>query len=54
MSLLSDVQKNKIIERFKQGGDNSTITIANELGIKYNLTNRVIDNYLKSKNGNNR
>lgn len=38
----------KIIDRFKLGGDNSTKTIAKELGISYYYTNKVLNNYLKS------
>lgn len=51
---LTHEQINKIIERFKQGGDNRTKIIAQELGINFSLTNKVIDNYLNSKNGNHR
>jgi hypothetical protein len=39
----------KVINRFKQGGDNSTKTIAKELGVTYYMTNKILNEHLNSK-----
>lgn len=39
----------RIINRFNQGGNNSTKTIAKELGISYYYTNKVLNIYLNGK-----